>query len=113
MGKKNLIKLTDAAFYILSALGKPLHGYAIMKRVEEISSEGGMPEFKLGPATLYTNLTKLVEQKLIQQLEDVEQSDERRKPYVLTELGWEVLADEVKRRAEMVRVGQAALDERG
>lgn len=111
MAKEKKIKLTDAAFYILAVLGEPLHGYAIMKKVEEVSGGEDESAFKLGPATLYTTLTKLVDQKMISQLDDLEQSDERRKPYLITDLGWKVLADETKRRAKMVNAGEIALNQ--
>ena len=43
-------QLTDAAFYILLALIEPLHGYAIMKYIEQMTGVPGM----IGPGTLYT-----------------------------------------------------------
>ena len=41
-------QLTDAAFYILLALIEPLHGYAIMKYIEQMTGVPGM----IGPGTL-------------------------------------------------------------
>ena len=101
--------LSDAVYYILISLIEPLHGYAIMQHVEEISA-GNM---KIGPATLYTSLTKLQENKLIVACEDIVQSDERRKPYTLTEKGKDALQAETLRRKKIAQDGMDALKKIG
>lgn len=106
------LNITDSAYYILIALVQPQHGYAIMKQIEELTTAGGGEPFKLGPATLYTTLTKLQEQKLITEVDDIAQSDERRKPYLITDKGRQILKQEVEKRSLMVELGRQALGEK-
>lgn len=94
--------LTDSTYYILISLIKPTHGYAIMQEVQE-SSQG---EMVIGPASLYTILKKLQNAALI---EPYQVDEDRKKTYILTKKGIEVLEKDIKRRMNMVEVGQKAL----
>jgi DNA-binding PadR family transcriptional regulator len=89
------LPLTEATFYILVALMEPQHGYAVMQDVE-LMSEGTV---KLGPGTLYGALTNLEKSKMIRKVGEVD----RRKIYVITEFGQEVLDGQVNRLKVMVR----------
>ena len=89
------LPLTEATFYILVALTIPQHGYAVMQDVE-VMSEGTV---KLGPGTLYGALTNLEKSKMIRKVGEVD----RRKIYVITEFGQEVLDRHVERLRIMVR----------
>ena len=91
------LPLSEATFYILVALDEPLHGYAIMQKVEAIS-EGTVV---IGPGTLYGAFTTLEKQGLIEKVKE----EERRKSYGLTERGREVLAEQLRRLQIMVRNG--------
>jgi DNA-binding PadR family transcriptional regulator len=77
------IPLSETTFYILAALNEPLHGYAIMQKVE-IMSEGLV---KLGPGTLYGAFSNLEKEKIIRMIHE----ENRRKVYQLTEKGQAVL----------------------
>jgi DNA-binding PadR family transcriptional regulator len=96
------LPLSEATFYILVALDEPLHGYAIMQKVEAIS-EGTVV---IGPGTLYGAFTTLEKQGLIEKVKE----EDRRKSYGLTERGREVLAEQLRRLQIMVRNGGAAVD---
>jgi len=96
--------LTEASFYILLSLSGPLHGYGIIKNAEELSSG----RVRLGAGTLYGALDKMMRKKWITQQKQTASSG-RRKTYELTELGREVLENEVGRLRELVRHGQQAL----
>lgn len=96
------LPLSEATFYILVALDEPLHGYAIMQKVEAIS-EGTVV---IGPGTLYGAFTTLEKQGLIEKVKE----EERRKSYGLTERGREVLAEQLRRLQIMVRNGAGAVD---
>ena len=76
-----------AAFQILIALAdEDLHGYGIMRKVRE-QSDG---KVRLGPGTLYGSIQKLLESKLIEEIderEDPELGSDRRRYYRLTGLG--------------------------
>ena len=88
------LPLSEATFYVMLALNEPLHGYAIMQKVETMS--GG--SVTLGPGTLYGVFGTLEKQALIVKVAE----EERRKVYALTALGRKVLAEQVRRLEIMV-----------
>ena len=66
MPRRKLDPLPAAAFQILLALAEgDLHGYGIMRRIEE-QTEG---RTRLGPGTLYSSIQALLEEALIEELE--------------------------------------------
>ena len=93
------IVLTEATYYILLALYSPRHGYGIRQEVEEMS--GG--RVKLAAGTLYGVLSNMMDKGWIIQL-PVEDGS-RKKNYQITELGLEVLTNEVERLRELVKNG--------
>jgi len=93
--------LTDSTYYILLTLIKPIHGYLIMQRVQELSNG----DMIIGPASLYTILKKLQTAELIKLLDD----EERRKTYVLTDKGKDIIKKDIIRRTAMVEHGKEAL----
>ena len=93
---KKYLPLTHTTYYILISLTSPLHGYGIMQKVEEIS-EG---EVNLGPGTLYGALGKLEKDGLIKKIS--EEENDRRKSYILTDLGMEIGRMEFKRLKALV-----------
>ncbi|MDT8716772.1 PadR family transcriptional regulator [Clostridium sp. 19966] len=102
---KKYIPLTEATYYILISLTEPLHGYAIMQKVDDMT-EG---KVKLGPGTLYGAIGKLVKQGFI--IEAAEDDDEgRRKSYRLTELGKMVIMLEHSRIKLLYDNSKKALD---
>ena len=102
---QKLSPLTEATYYILLSLLSPLHGYGIIKKVEEMS-EGRV---KLAAGTLYGALTTLTSHKLIALIGEDEQN-KRRKLYAITPLGTELLEYEIKRLHEMVENGRTELE---
>ena len=107
MPKRKLDPLPSAAFYILLALaGEDLHGYAIMRRVEE--ETGG--RVRLGPGTLYSSIKTLLEAHLIEELNecpDAELGTERRRYYHLTSHGLKLIRSEAKKLADLLRLARA------
>jgi DNA-binding PadR family transcriptional regulator len=93
------LPLTESTYYILLSLLEPLHGYGVMQKVEALS-EGTV---KVGPGTLYGAFQSLEKEALIAKVGE----EERRKLYVLTGKGREVLKNQVDRLAIMVRSGSA------
>jgi len=83
------LPLTEATFYILLALVKLNHGYAVMQRTEEIS-QGTV---RLAPGTLYGALTSLEQSRLI----ILAATEGRRKIYQISELGKTVLREQIRR----------------
>ena len=67
MPKRKLDPLPSAAFQILLALAsEDLHGYAIMRNVEQ-QTKGRV---RLGPGTLYGSIKTLLEARLIEELDE-------------------------------------------
>ena len=107
MPKRKLDPLPSAAFQILLSLaGEDLHGYGIMRQVEE-QTDG---RIRLGPGTLYSSIQTLLEAKLIEELdprEDTELGHERRRYYRLTSAGRKLARAEADRLAYLLRVARA------
>jgi DNA-binding PadR family transcriptional regulator len=103
----SFLPLSPATLHILLSLAaEDLHGYGIMQEVVR-QSEGN---YKLGPGTLYDNLQKLIQRKLVQELgHRAGDDDPRRRYYRLTSLGRGVLAAETDRLAGVVREARARL----
>ena len=92
--------LTEAVFYILLSLYSPLHGYGIMQNVTELS-DGRM---NLGAGTLYGAINTLLEKSWIESVAGEKNS--RKKEYQITELGKEILKDEMLRLEELISNGK-------
>ena len=105
MPKRKLDPLPAAAFNILLALaGEELHGYAIMRQVEQ--QTGG--RVRLGPGTLYGSLRTLLEANLIEELDgSSEDGAERRRYYRLTSAGLKLVRSELEALARTLRVARA------
>lgn len=97
MNRNSNLPLTETTFYILLALFKPVHGYVIMQKVEELSNN----QVKIAAGTLYGALENLLKLNLI---ELVKTEDNRRKVYVITEKGREVLLLDLERMQHMISV---------
>jgi DNA-binding PadR family transcriptional regulator len=90
----------------LALLDGELHGYALMRRVAELS-DGAV---KMGPGTLYGTLNRLVDDGLIEETTDrrPRDLDERRRYYELTPSGRAVAVDELTRLRTLVeRLGSS------
>lgn len=90
-------------YYILMALMKECCGVDIMDRVEEIS--GG--RVRVGPGTLYAMLSKFEKNQIIR----LTQEEGRRKSYIITDEGIEMLKKEYERLRTMVEDGKTFLME--
>ena len=96
--------LTEAVYYILLSLMEPLHGYGIMQNVEQLSRG----RLRLAAGTLYGAISSMLEKGWITALDGA--ADSRKKEYVITETGREVLRAEYARLKELVENGRAALE---
>ena len=107
MPKRKLDPLPAAAFQIMLALSDgDLHGYAIMREVEE--QTGG--RLRLGPGTLYGSIQALLEGRLIEEVDrpgDTEERQERRRYYRLTVAGRKRTRSEAEKMADVLRVARA------
>lgn len=95
--------LTEAVYYILLSLTVPLHGYGIMQNTQ-ILSKGRV---NLAAGTLYGAINTLIEKGWIRALP--EEKDSRKKEYIITTLGKEVLFGEMNRLEELLSNGKRIL----
>lgn len=108
LDSQTFLPLPQAQFHVLVALTEgERHGYAIMQAVEE-SSAGVV---RMGPATLYGTLKKLVDQNLAEELahRPDPDDDQRRRYYRMTGLGQQVCTAEANRLSNLVRITRANL----
>jgi DNA-binding PadR family transcriptional regulator len=107
MPKEKLNPLPSAAFQIMLSLAdNDLHGYEIMRRVEEHT--GGRT--RLGPGTLYSSIRALLDAGFIAEVtsrSDEDLNDARRRYYRLTAAGRKAAREEAERLADMLRVARA------
>jgi DNA-binding PadR family transcriptional regulator len=102
----NFLPLNPATLHILLALvSEDRHGYGIMQEVERQS----LGHYKLGPGTLYDNLQKLLDQRLVADRAHDSEKDSRRRYYRLTALGRKVLSADLERLESLVREARANL----
>jgi len=84
------LPLSETTCYTMLCLAEePLHGYALMQKVSEIS-QGTV---SLGAGTLYTIFSTLEKEALIEMVSEAD----RRKTYALTGKGRQVLALQIQR----------------
>lgn len=96
--------LTEAVYYILLSLTKPMHGYGIMQNVEQLSQG----RVKLAAGTLYGAINTLLEKGWIRSLPG--EIDTRKKEYQITEQGTQVLRAELLRLRELIENGMHILE---
>lgn len=96
--------LTEAVYYILLSLTKPMHGYGIMQNVEQLSNG----RVKLAPGTLYGAINTLLEKGWITALAG--EKDSRKKEYKITEQGKQILETEILRLKELIENGKRILE---
>lgn len=98
---KNL-PLTETTYYILLALLEPAHGYLIMQKIEELSHG----QVKIAAGTLYGAIENLIKLKFIK---PVPSEDKRRKVYLITDKGREMLRLDLERVKHIVKITEKAL----
>ena len=111
------LPLSEPAFYILLSLaGGSKHGYAVLKDVEALSGE----RVRLSTSTLYTAISRLLDLRLIEQVENGSNSDEERngpglprKVYSITGLGRRVVEAETNRLLELAAAARLRLGQEG
>jgi DNA-binding PadR family transcriptional regulator len=101
------LPLKGAWYHILLAIaGGEQHGYAIRKKVEQLS-EG---KVRLWPTTLYGSIRQLTEDGIIEETDSPPvpaDDDPRRRYYRLTDLGVRVLDAETSRLDSLVKTARA------
>lgn len=93
--RKVYVPMTESGFYILLCLRTPNHGYGIVQMVKEMTDG----EVILAPGTMYGSLSKMEKDGLISFVAE----EDKRRIYVITQLGIEVLALELHRIGRLYR----------
>ncbi len=93
--KRVYVPMTETGFYILFCLREEMHGYNIGQKVKMMT--GG--EITISPGTMYGTLSKMEKDGLISFVRE----EEKRKLYIITELGREVLDIELRRIERLYR----------
>lgn len=93
--KRVYIPMTETGFYILYCLQQEQHGYGITQQVKEMT--GG--EITISAGTMYGSLSKMETDGLIQFTKE----EEKRKLYMITDQGREILDIELKRIERLYR----------
>ncbi len=87
--------MTETGFYILLCLQEPNHGYGIVQKVKELTNG----DIVLAPGTMYGSLSKMEKDGLIYFLRE----EDKRKIYVITDLGKEIIELEMQRIDRLYR----------
>lgn len=93
--KKVYVPMTETGFYILFCLQEEMHGYNIGLKVKDMTNG----ELTISPGTMYGTLSKMENDNLISFVKE----EDKRKSYIITELGKEVLEIELKRIERLYR----------
>ncbi|HEU4426312.1 MAG TPA: PadR family transcriptional regulator [Pilimelia sp.] len=104
------MSLSEPTFFILTALTeRPLHGYAVMLAVRELSSR----RLDLRPGTLYAALDRLAEDGLLVVDREEAVDGRLRRYYRLTDAGASALNTEVARLRANATIAARRLRSRG
>ena len=102
MAREQFQTLTEPMYYILLALLDECCGVDIMEKVKALSHG----RVVVGPGTLYAMLAKFEENDIIR----LTNSEGRRKSYVITENGRQMLQKEYERLKTMVEDGVGKIE---
>lgn len=93
--RKRFIPMTETMLYILLSLREEKHGYGVMLHVKELTNG----RILLGAGTTYQSLKKLETDGLIRPTKEIE----RKKLYVITKIGEQILGEETIRIREIYK----------
>lgn len=105
MAREQFQTLTEPMYYILLALLEECCGVDIMERVQVLSHG----RVRVGPGTLYAMLSKFEKNRMIR----LTAQEGRRKTYVITQHGKEMLQEEYLRLRQMTEDGSRFLEGMG
>ena len=93
--------MSETMFFILLSLQEERHGYGIMQYVKELTQN----RIVLGAGTIYQSLSKLDGDGLIVSTREID----RKKLYLITEVGWLILKEEAMRIKEIYQIVERLL----
>jgi DNA-binding PadR family transcriptional regulator len=99
--RKRFIPMTETMLYILLSLREEQHGYGVMLHVKDLTNG----RILLGAGTTYQSLKKLEQDGLIRPTKEIE----RKKLYVITKIGEQILGEETIRIREIYKTLEGLL----
>lgn len=96
--KRVYIPMTETGFYILFCLQAEMHGYNIIQTVNSMTNG----EIQIGAGTMYGSLSKMEKDGLIRFTKE----EGKRKSYIITELGKQILDIEIRRIERLYKNSQ-------
>ena len=102
MAREQFQTLTEPMYYILLALTEECCGVDIMEKFRDISRG----RVRVGPGTLYAMLSRFEENDMIRKTAE----EGRKKSYIITETGKQMLGEEQERLKTMIRDGEEYWD---
>ncbi len=105
MAREQLKTLSEPMYYVLLALTKEQHGYAVMQNIKELTAG----RVEVGAGTLYALLSRFEKEGIVTQTRELE----RRKLYCLSSMGAEILTKEYARLNQMVKDGSGFFHQDG
>lgn len=96
--------LTETTFLVLLAVYKPNHGYGILQFIKRETNGRVI----LGAGTLYGAINTLLKKEWIAPLND--ESDSKKKEYIITDAGKEKAENELKRLGDVWRLAAAIME---
>lgn len=94
--RKRFIPMSETMLYILLSLQEERHGYGIMLHVKKLTKN----RIVLGAGTIYQSLSKLEGDGLIVSTKEIE----RKKLYIITDVGRLILKEEALRIKEIYQI---------
>lgn len=102
VAREQFQNLTEPMYYILMSLLREMCGVDIMEAVDEISKG----RVRVGPGTLYALLSKFEKENMIIETE----VQGRKRSYIITEKGKEILVEEYRRLITMASDGVSYIE---
>lgn len=100
------LPLTEGVFYILLALKKPNHGYGIIQDIQHMTDG----RLVLGAGTLYGAINTMLDKGWIKLFSE-EVASRKKKEYIITSIGKEILKFETERLEELIRNSKIVLED--
>lgn len=102
MAREQLKTLTAPMYYILLSLNEEKYGYEIMQFIENLTKGRVI----VGPGTLYALLSRFENEDIIKLVSN----EERRKTYIITSYGRDLLEEERERLLKLIEDGNKILN---
>jgi|SRR5690625_1381201 len=102
--KQEHAPLTEGVYYMLLSLYEPRHGYGMMQYISELTND----RVQLGAGTIYGAIKTLLKRQWIKPFD----TEGRRKKYIITKTGKEIVEHEVERLRELYENGLNIVEEK-